>query len=283
MLRTKLMKFSATLALAAMLANVASPAVAFAGTVRLVGSTSVQPLAQLWASAYHKAHPGTNVTVAGGGSGAGFTAAKNGSADLGMSSKTKADSDTNAQLTPVARDAVAVIINPKSNVKVLTIQQIQGIFTGKYKTWKQVGGKTHGKFNANHAIDLVGRTGASGTYDYFKSVMLGGKSQSSKTKAYASNGMVRSAVGRDQYAIGYISLAYINSSVRGIKIAPATGKASVAPTQALARSGKYLYVRYLYFVNYAAHPRSAEAQAFLNYCLSSSGQKLATSENLPLH
>ena len=94
--------------------------------------------------------------------------------------------------------------------------------------------------------------------------------------------MVRSAVARDPYGVGYLSLAYINKTVRGIRIAPAKGKAAVAPTQACARSGKYKYVRYLYFVNYAAHPRSAEAQAFLNYCLSSAGQKIATSEDLPL-
>jgi phosphate transport system substrate-binding protein len=282
MLRSKLMRFSASLALAALLGTVAMPAMAFAGTVRLAGSTSVQPLAQLWAAAYNKAHPGTRVTVVGGGSGAGFTAAKNGSAELGMSSKTQADSDSNALLTPIARDAVAVIVNPKNNVQVLTPDYIKGIYTGKYKTWKQIGAKSKNGFNANHAIVLAGRTGASGTYDYFKSVLLGGSKQSSRTKAYASNGMVRSAVARDKYAIGYISLAYINKSVRGIRIAPAKGKAAVAPTQKLARAGKYKYVRYLYFVNYAAHPRNAETQAFVNYCLSSAGQKIAAAENLPV-
>jgi phosphate transport system substrate-binding protein len=282
MIRNRFKRISAAIALVAMLATAAAPASAYAGTVRLVGSTSLQPLAQLWATAYHKAHPGTKVTVAGGGSGAGFTAAKNGSAELGMSSKTKADSDSNAQLTPVARDAVAVIVNPKTNVQVLTPDYIKGIFTGKYKTWKQIGGKSSKNFNANHAIVLVGRTGASGTYDYFKTALLGGSKQSSKTKQYASNGMVRSAVARDPYAIGYISLAYINSSVRGIRIAPAAGKSAVAPTQANARAGKYKYVRYLYFVNYSAHPRSSETQAFVNYCLSSAGQKIAAKENLPV-
>lgn len=282
MLRTALKRFSAAVALAAMIGTAVAPAAAYAGTIRLVGSTSLQPLAQTWATAYHKAHPGTKVTVAGGGSGAGFTAAKNGSAELGMSSKTKADSDKNAQLTPVARDAVAVVVNPKTNVQVLTPDYIKGIYTGKYKTWKQIGGKSSKTFNANHAIVLVGRTGASGTYDYFKSTLLGGSKQSSKTKQYASNGMVRSAVARDKYAIGYMSLGYINKSVRGIRIAPAKGKSAVAPTQANARSGKYKYVRYLYFVNYSAHPRSAETQAFVNYCLSSAGQKYASKEYLPV-
>jgi len=282
MLRNKLMRVGTTLALAAMIGT-AVPASAMASTVKLAGSTSLQPLAQLWATAFHKANPSISVSVAGGGSGAGFSAAKSGSVDIGMSSKTVADSDSAAQLTPVARDAVAVIVNPKNNVRVLTPDIIKGIYTGKYKTWKSVGGKTHGKFNANHAIVLDGRTGASGTYDYFKTSILGGTSQSKKTKTYASNGMVRSAVSRDPYGIGYLSLAYINKSVMGIAIAPAAGKKGIAPTKSNSLSGKYPYVRYLYFVNYAAHARSSAAQAFVNYCLSSKGQKIAASEDLPLH
>jgi phosphate transport system substrate-binding protein len=284
MIRTKFLRAASAVALVAMLSSVAAPSLAMAGTVRLAGSTSLQPLAQLWATAYHKAHPGTSVTVAAGGSGAGFSSAKAGSVNFGMSSKTKADSDSAAQLTPVARDAVGVIVNPKNNVQVLTPAYIKGIYTGKYKTWAQVGGKSRAGFNANHAIVLDGRTGASGTYDYFKTALLGGTNQSSKTKQYASNGMVRSAVARDPYGIGYVSIAYINKTVKGIRIAPAAGKAAVAPTQALARSGKYPYVRYLYFVNYASHPVAAgsEADLFRKYCLSSAGQKIAAAENLPV-
>jgi phosphate transport system substrate-binding protein len=282
MIRTKFMRSAAAIALVATLATVAAPAMAFAGTVKLAGSTSLQPLAQQWAVAYHASHPGTTISVAGGGSGAGFTSAAAGSVDIGMSSKTAADSDPAASLTPVARDAVGIIVNPKNPMRrVLTAAQVQAIFSGKIKTWKQLGVKSRGKFNAKSAIVLSGRTGASGTYDFFKTAFLGGVRQSPKTKMYASNGMVRSAVQRNQYAIGYVSTAFINKNVKGVNITIPGG--SAAPNSANARSGRYPYVRFLYFVNYSAHPRSAEAQDFLNYCLSPAGQAIANKEYLSLH
>ena len=283
MLRPKLMRATAAIAAAAILTTFAAPAMAFAGTVKLAGSTSLQPLAQQWAVAYHRAHPGTSVVVAGGGSGAGFTAAQTGSADIGMSSKSAADSDANAQLTAVARDAVAIVVNPKCNVRSLTQAQVRGIFTGQYKTWKQVGGKSKKGFNANHAIDLAGRTGSSGTYDFFKTSVLLGVRQSARTRQYATSGMVRSAVARDAYGIGYVSFAYINRTIIGVGIAPASGKKSIGPSAKNVRAGTYPWWRYLYFVNYPAHSRSAEANAFLAYCLSSAGQKIANIDYLSLH
>jgi phosphate transport system substrate-binding protein len=93
---------------------------------------------------------------------------------------------------------------------------------------------------------------------------------------YASNGMVRSAVARDPYAIGYVGMAFVNRTVAGIRID------KKAPTKYNALHGIYPHVRYLYFVNYAAHPMNAEAQAFVNYTRSSAGQKIAAKEYLPL-
>ncbi|MEI8083131.1 MAG: substrate-binding domain-containing protein [Actinomycetes bacterium] len=93
MLQSKLMRATSALAVAAMITTAVAPAMAFGGTVKLAGSTSLQPLAQQWANAYHKTHPGTSIVAAGGGSGAGFTAAKSGSANIGMSSKSAAESD----------------------------------------------------------------------------------------------------------------------------------------------------------------------------------------------
>jgi phosphate transport system substrate-binding protein len=283
MIRSKIMRLAATAALVAITATVSTPAMAMAGTVRLSGSTTVQPLAQAWANAYHATHSGTSVTVAGGGSGAGFTDASKGVVNFGMSSRVKAASDENKNgagaviMTPVARDAMAIIVNPNNNVRSLTAAQVKGIYTGQYKTWKQVGGKTSKKFNAKKAIVLAGRTGSSGTYEYFKADVLGGTRQSKRTKGYASNGMVRSKVASDKYAIGYVGMAFINSKVRAVRID------TVSPTKANALAGRYRWVRDLYFVNYAKYPVNAEAQSFLNFCLSPTGQAIAGKTFLPLN
>lgn len=282
MIRNKVLRSAAMVALVAIIATVASPALAVAGTVKLAGSTTVYPLAQQWASAYHKANPGTSFSVNGGGSGAGFTAAAAGTA-IGMSSRDSLSSDTKSAaggapvMVPVARDAVAVVVNPANPVKNLTPAQVKAIYTGQITTWKQLGVKSTKKFNAKKPIVLAGRTGASGTYEFFKERFLDNTRQSKRTKQYASNGMVRSKVSSDKYAIGYVSIAFVNKKVRGVKVS------GVAPTKANANSGAYPYVRPLYFVYYPNYPWTGEASAFVNWVKSSAGQAIANKEYLPLN
>lgn len=278
MIRSKIMRAAATVALVAVTATVAAPAMAMAGTVRLSGSTTVQPLAQAWANAYHASNPGTTVSVSGGGSGTGFKDAAKG-VSIGMSSRVKVGTDGAAVMTPVARDAVAIVVNPANNVRSLTAAQVQGIYTGKYTKWKQVGGKTNKKkkFDANKPIVLAGRTGSSGTYEYFKADVLGGVRQSKRTKGYASNGMVRSKVASDKYAIGYVGMAFINKQVAPVRID------TVSPTKANALAGRYRWVRELYFVHYPTYPITGEAKSFVDFCLSPAGQAIAAKTFLPLN
>ncbi len=119
---------------------------------------------------------------------------------------------------------------------------------------------------------LVGRTGSSGTYEFFKESFLDMKRQSSRTKTYVSNGMVRSAVARNQYAIGYVSIAFLNRSVRGLTID------GVAPTKANALNGKYKHARYLYLIS-KGEPEG-EAKKFVSFVLGSAGQAIAAREYL---
>lgn len=284
MLRYTSQRVAAFIATGALIASVAAPAIAMAGTIHIDGSTSLQPLAQQWATAYHSSHSGTSIVVAGGGSGVGVSDAGAGKVDIGMSSQLlSAINQSLVTPVPVARDCVAVVVNPKNNVHSLTAAQVYAIYRGTVKTWKQVGGKSHKGFNANHAIDLNGRTGASGTYQFFRTEFLNGLAQSSKTRAYASTGMVRAAVARDAYGIGYISMAYINHTVKGTGIAAKKGAKTVMPTAANVRNGSYPYWRYLYFLRKAGTSWSSETQAFVNWCLGSAGQKIANINYLSVH
>ena len=194
-----------------------------------------------------------------------------------MSSRVKTASDGAAVMTPVARDALAIVVNPSNPVKSLTPAQVKGIYTGKYTKWSQVGAKKTKKFNPKKAIVLAGRTGSSGTYEYFKADVLGGTRQSKRTKGYASNGMVRSKVASDKYAIGYVGMAFINKKVKPVRVN------GVSPTKANALAGSYPWVRDLYFVNYPAYPITGEAKSFVDWCLSPAGQAIASKTFLPLN
>lgn len=269
MFRTRIKRFAVAATAATMIAALMAPQGAFAATsLKLSGSTTVQPLAQKFATAYKKANPSWSITVAGGGSSVGFNDVLAGRVDVGMSSRDPKSSelDKGAVMHVVARDSLVVVVNPKNTVKKLTAQQVKDIYHGKITNWKQVGGP-------NAAIVLCGRTGASGTYEYFKEAFLGNVRQSSRTKGYASNGMVRSAVARNKYAIGYVGMAFVNRTVKGLPID------NVSPTRSNALSGKYKYVRPLYFITKGA--ATGNAKKFIDWCRSSAGQKIAGQEFLP--
>jgi len=251
-----------------LLVSMIAPAAAMAAsTLKVGGSTTVYPGAVILAKQY-KSRTGTKVVVTGGGSGTGISQVLSGSINIGMSSRDLKDSEKakGAVPTKIARDAVVVIVNKKNSKTSLTESQIRDIYRGKITNWKQVGGP-------NARIVLCGRTAASGTYEFFKERFLLGNRQSSKTKQYSSNGMVRSAVRNNKYAIGYVSMAYMNSTIKTLKVG------SVYPTRTTASNGKYKYVRPLYFVTKGAP--SGAAKSFINWTLGKTGQSYIAKEFLP--
>lgn len=242
-------------------------AMALSGSLKLSGSTTVQPIATKLAAAFHSKNPSVRIAVAGGGSGVGIKDVLAGRVNIGMSSRalTTTEKSKGARGYVVARDALTVIVNPQNGVKNLSAYQVKMIFTGRYTNWRQVGGK-------NVPIVAAGRAAGSGTLDYFKDAFLSGASQSSRVKTYSSNGLVRSAVANNVNAIGYVGMAYDNASVKGLAIG------GVYPTVSNARSGAYRYVRNLYFVTKGAP--SALASAFITYVRGTAGQNIVATEYL---
>lgn len=268
--RARTLRFTAVAIAAVLVLSMAVPAIASASTLYVSGSTTLQPLCTQWAAAYHRLHPATSLIVAGGGSGTGFKDVAAGRSNIGMSSRPKLPTDpVSVVLTPVARDAVAIIVAPTNPLRSCSPSVIKSIYLGRITNWHQVNSTF-----PNRTIILVGRTGASGTYEFFKEKFLGGASQSIRTKMYSSNGMVRAAVARDPYAIGYVSMAFINTTVRGVKMN------SVYPSKYNVLTGRYPYWRYLYLLTKGA-PRG-EALSFINYARSSAGQYIASREYISL-
>jgi phosphate transport system substrate-binding protein len=264
---------AASLSVAMIAGSTGSAFAGLSGSLKLGGSTTVQPLAQLLANQFHKVNPGVNVTVAGGGSGVGIDGTTAGTWNIGMSSNTLSQANLDSGLvgTTMAKDAVTFVVNPKNKVKALTIAQCKKIWTGKITNWKQLGG-------VSHKIDVYGRAAGSGTGDFVNKNVFGdadGKAPwtgstsptlVSTLKTYGSNGELRNAVAGDKYAIGYVGMAYATSKVRGIKLN------GYLATRANAKAGKYPIVRNLWWVTKGAP--TGLSKSFIDYSLSSGGQAL---------
>ena len=243
---------------------------ALSGTLKVGGSTTVQPLAQLLANNFHKINKGVTITVEGGGSGVGLSKTLDGTFGLGMSSNVLGATDISNGLvgTAMARDALTFIVNPSNKVKALTGAQLKQIWTGQITNWNQLGG-------INHKIDVCGRAAGSGTGDFVNKTIFGSPTLVSTLKTYDSNGLLKAAVASDKNAIGYVGMAYATSKVRGLKVN------GVLPTRANAKAGLYPYVRKLWWVTLGSP--TGLAQAFINYSLTSKGQAAANSLYMSLN
>jgi phosphate transport system substrate-binding protein len=235
---------------------------ALKGRLDIAGGTAHIPVMTDAAKQIMRTHPGIRITVAGGGSGVGVQKVGEGLVDIGNTGRPVSDEERKKfglVSFPFAIDGVAVIVHPSSRITGLSGKQVQAIFAGKITNWKEVGGP-------DGPIHLYNRDEASGTRAVFWKKLLEKGEMSTKSNVVPSNGAMKVAVGGDAEAIGYLSIGYVDRSVRAIAID------GVAATQETARDGTYQVVRKLY-MNTKGEP-SRLARAFIDYICGDAGARI---------
>jgi phosphate transport system substrate-binding protein len=238
------------------------------GGLTVTGSTSVTPFAEHLAELYQKQHPGTAINIQGLGSSAGIRAALDGVAEIGMSSR-DLEPEEAAELDQliIARDALAVVIHPDNPISNLSTAQIQDIFSGKIRNWKEVGGPFQ-------PITVVSREAGSGTFSAFEELVMKGRPIATLVLRQGSNGSIRQIVAQDPNAIGYISLGIVDSTVKGLAID------GVEPSVAHVEAGTYQLVRPFLFIWRKSRPLSPLGQGFVDYVMGPEGQAELTNAGL---
>jgi phosphate transport system substrate-binding protein len=234
--------------------------------VSVVGSTSIQPFAELLAEQYNKENPSQRVEVQGGGSTAGLQAAANGLADIGTCSRALKP-DEAEQFTPtlIARDGVAVVVNPANPVNGLTGEQLRGVFTGRIRNWREVGGR-------DGPVRPITREEGSGTRESFVNLVMGKERISRAALTQESNGAVKELVKGDPAAIGYMSLGLVGKELKALSVD------GVVPSAENVLAGTYALVRPFLFITKG--PARPQAQRFIDFVLSPEGQKMLETEGL---
>jgi len=231
-------------------------------TLTLAGSTTVLPVAQTVAEIYMDEHATADIQVSGGGSSVGATAAKEGTADIGMLSrelKTSEKEGSDLKEYVIAKDGIALIAHPSNTVSDLTLEQIKDIYQGKITNWKELGG-------ADMKIVLIGRDSASGTREFFTEFVLKKEDAASTMQEFSSNGAVQQAVAQTPGAIGYVSLEFVDDSVKAFTLS------GVAPTVENVINGSYPINRPLLMIT-NGEPTGL-AKKFLEFILSDEGQTI---------
>lgn len=244
--------------------------------ISVKGSDTMVHLTSSWAEQFMGLYPGTQVSVTGGGSGTGIAALLNGTTDICASSREIQGKEKELALQKkidlvehaVARDGLAIIVNPANPVAELSMEQIRKIFTGEYANWKEVGGQ-------DLPIIVLSRESSSGTFVFFQEFVLNKADYTPKARLLAGTSALVQSVAADQGAIAYVGLAFALEAKATVKMLPvqsAEGAPAVLPSDETVRAGKYPIARPLYL--YTNGSSSPEVKAFVDFCLSDAGQKI---------
>lgn len=274
-MKTPRLKSTAPRALAALLAAAVSLApAAWAGSITAKGSDTLVILAQKWAEVYMSKHSETKIQVTGGGSGTGFAALQNRTTDLANASRKIKPGETAECIKAfgkrpteykVALDGLSIYVNEENSIQELDLEQLQKIFTGKVKNWKDVGGP-------DAPIVVYSRENSSGTYEFFKEHVLKGSDFVASAQTMPGTAALLQAVAKDKNGIGYGGAAY-GAGAKHLKVKATPSSPAIEPTDETVISGKYPIWRYLYiYVN--PNLDKGEVADYLSWIRSEEGQAL---------
>ena len=234
-------------------------------SVTLAGSTAFQPFAEKLADQYMNANNNVIITVQGGGSAVGIQSVSSGASQIGMADLVVLPAEAKSlTATVVAKDGIAIVVNPKNKITDLTTNQVRDIFNGKTTNWKEVGGD-------DFPITVVSREAGSGTRSSFEQII-----QNIVLKKDAliqdSNGTIRETVSNDANSIGYLSHGLINEKIKALKV-----DEQECTTESII-SGKYKLVRPIFLL--VKGEMQGEIKNFIDYILSPEGQTTIKSNGL---
>ena len=252
--------------------SVAAPAETttdLSGSISMVGSTSMEKLANALSEAFMEEYPDVTVTAEFVGSGAGIEAVTNGTVDIGNSSRSLKDEEKAAGVVEnvVAIDGIAVCVDPANEVADLTKEQLTNIYNGTVTNWKEVGG-------ADEPIIVIGREAGSGTRGAFEELvdLVDGCKYANELD---STGAVIAKVASTPGAIGYASLDALDDSVKALSLE------GVEATAENIKAGNYFLSRpFVMATKGEISEQNDLVQAWFDFVLGDEGQKVASEVGL---
>lgn len=239
------------------------------GSISMVGSTSMEKLANALSEAFMEEYPDVTVTAEFVGSGAGIEAVTNGTADIGNSSRSLKDEEKAAGVVEnvVAIDGIAVCVDPANEVADLTKEQLTNIYNGTITNWKEVGG-------ADEPIIVIGREAGSGTRGAFEE-LVDLKDACKYANELDSTGAVIAKVASTPGAIGYASLDALDDSVKALSLE------GVEATAENIKAGNYFLSRpFVMATKGEISEQNDLVQAWFDYVMGDEGQQIASEVGL---
>ncbi len=219
------------------------------------------------AAAYEKIY-GVHFELEGGGATKGIRRVHNREVDIGGSCRNKISSvpeEHGVRMSPVAWDALVVIVHPDNPVSNITLDKLKAVYEGKIRNWKALGGK-------DAPLELLVRKGKiSGVGRTLRLLLWADPDKTFKGSAeYPSSGPLEKAVEQNPNAIAVTGIS--SARKRRVKVLSLEGK---APTYENIKNGDYLLYRPLYITYLPRHnPKLKEIKRFISFAHSVEGRKI---------
>jgi phosphate transport system substrate-binding protein len=258
------------------------------GNLSSVGSDTLNNLMTLWSEKFKQFYPNVNIQVEGKGSSTAPPALISATAQLGPMSRAMKQKELDVfesrfgyKPTPVrvAVDALAVFVNKDNPIKGLNMEQVDAMFSKsrrrghkEVKTWGDLG--VTGNWS-DRPISAYGRNSASGTYGFFKKLVMKKGDYRDEVKEQPGSASVVQSVSVDPFSAGYSGIGYKTASVRALPLAE-SGTSFVEPTAENSLTGDYPLARFLYiYVNKAPGKQlDPLTREFVKMILSKEGQQV---------
>jgi len=211
------------------------------------------------------------------GSGKGVKALIEGKVDIaGASRPLKAEEKKEKLISAtIGYDAIAVFVHKNNSVKFLTKEQLKGIFTGKIKNWKEVGGKNAPIVPNTELLD-----GKRATIEMFQEHVMDGAAYAKFKQVDLPRDQIVE-LAKEENGICSVSLgllATLGNDIKGKVKAIAVD--SIEPTEKNVQSGAYLISRPLLLVTRGV--AKGDAKDFISFMLSSEGQAIVAKNFVPV-
>ena len=263
------------------------------GTVRIDGSSTVYPISEAASSAFHEKFANVDVTVGVKGTGGGFGEFVKGNIDISDASRPIKQSEL-AECAkngirfleiPIAYDGLAICVHKDNNfLDEISIESLKKIYSADTapKTWKE--------FNPNlpdHAIKVFMPGTDSGTFDFFKEVVIGkdGNIRSDLTPSEQDLALVN-GIASEKYAIGFFGASYYfenKDRLKALKIIDPKTKQAIELTAANIERSIYSPLgRPLFIYVSIASIKRPEIRKFVEYYIDHADEICRRAKCVPL-
>ncbi|WP_027390343.1 PstS family phosphate ABC transporter substrate-binding protein [Chrysiogenes arsenatis] len=265
------------------------PVQGVSGSLKSVGSDSMNNEMTLWAEGFLKHYPNVKIEIEGKGSSTAPAALIAGTAQFGpmsraMNGKEIDNFEKKYGYKPTelgtSIDMLAVYVNKDNPIECMTLQQVDAVFSKDRRgghssditNWGQLG--LTGEW-ADKPISLYGRNAASGTYGYFKENALFKGDYKDTVKEQPGSSSVVQGVASEKFGIGYSGIGYKTADVKTVALATGPNATCVPAEPAFAYTGEYPLARFLYvYVNHQPGSQLDPLRAeFIKYVFSKQGQE----------